>query len=179
MLSHDELSKCAHVVQAETPKPTEGLEYTYIRKPAASHADYKDLAHLWEVSGSQELSQEIFNSDIVLTPEQVYTASAQSLLSRTFLSGTDSGPVKPQVATAVVAVVVDLSAPAQVLQNAVTWLQLVRGKLQTSYDWLDQRGSKLPEQLRLRARKYIGSTHEDKDTIQHLGESSCKAKQYL
>ena len=95
------------------------------------------------------------------------------------LSGTDAGPVESQVATAVVAVVVDLSTPAQVLQNAITWLQLVKGKLQTSYDWLDQRGSKLPEQLRLRARKYIGSTHEDKDATQHLGESWCKAKCYV
>jgi len=69
-----------------------------------------------------------------------------------------------------VAVVVDLSQPAQALQSAVTWLQLVRAKLQTSYDWLEQRGSKLPEQLRLRARKYIGSSHEDKETVQHLGE---------
>jgi len=58
-------------VQAEAPKPTEGLEYTYIRKPAANPTDPKDLAHLWEVSGSQELSQEILDSDTVLSPEQV------------------------------------------------------------------------------------------------------------
>ena len=79
-----------------------------------------------------------------------------------------------QVATAVVAVVVDLSQPAQVLQSAVTYLQLVRANLQTSYGWLEQKGSKLPEQMRLRARKYIGSSHEDKDAIQHLGEPICK-----
>jgi len=58
-------------VQAEAPKPTEGLEYTYIRKPAANPTDPKDLAHLWEVSGSQELWQEILNSDSVLSPQQV------------------------------------------------------------------------------------------------------------
>ena len=71
-----------------------------------------------------------------------------------------------------VAIVVDLSQPAQALQSAVTWLQLVRAKLQGSFSWLEQRGSKLPEQLRLRARKYVGSTHEDKDVIQHLGKNS-------
>lgn len=59
-------------VQADAPKPTEGLEYTYIRKPAANPTDPKDLAHLWEVSGSQELSEEILNSDTVLSPEQVH-----------------------------------------------------------------------------------------------------------
>lgn len=75
-----------------------------------------------------------------------------------------------QVATAVVAVVVDLSQPSEALRSAVSWLQLVRTKLQYTFDWLEQKGSKLPEQLRLRARKYIGSSHEDKDTIQHLGK---------
>ncbi|DBB05899.1 hypothetical protein WJX82_002057 [Trebouxia sp. C0006] len=139
------LNKYIQPDRAEAPKPTEGLEYTYIRKPAANPTDPKDLAHLWEVSGSQELSQEILNSDKVLSPEQV--------------------------ATAVIAVVVDLSQPAQVLQSAVTYLQLVRANLQTSYGWLEQKGSKLPEQLRLRARKYIGSSHDDKDAIQHLGIS--------
>ncbi|KAA6425193.1 MAG: cytoplasmic dynein 2 light intermediate chain 1 [Trebouxia sp. A1-2] len=109
------LNKYIQPDRAEAPKPTEGLEYTYIRKPAANPTDPKDLAHLWEVSGSQELSQEILNSDAVLSPEQV--------------------------ATAVVAVIVDLSQPAQVLQSAVTNLQLVRANLQTSYGWLEQKGS--------------------------------------
>ncbi len=70
-------------VQAETPKPTEGLEYTYIRKPAANPTDPKDLAHLWEVSGSHELSQQIFNNDNVLSPEQVchFQRLLQPLLS--------------------------------------------------------------------------------------------------
>lgn len=75
-----------------------------------------------------------------------------------------------QVATAVIAVVVDLSQPGEALKSAVTWLQLVKSKLQSSYDWLEQKGSKLPEQLRLRARKYIGSSHEDREAIQHLGQ---------
>lgn len=74
-----------------------------------------------------------------------------------------------QVATAVVAVVVDLSQPSEALRSAVSWLQHVRAKLQHTFDWLEQKGSKLPEQLRLRARNYIDSSHEDKDTIQHLG----------
>ena len=74
-----------------------------------------------------------------------------------------------QVATAVVAIIVDLSQPADTLRSAVSWLQLVKAKLQHAYDWLEQKGSKLPEQLRLRARKYIGSSHEDRDMIQHLG----------
>ena len=75
-----------------------------------------------------------------------------------------------QVATAVIAVVVDLSQPAETLKSAVAWLQLVQSKLQSTYDWLEQNRSKLPEQLRLRARKYIGSSHEDREAIQHLGQ---------
>lgn len=75
-----------------------------------------------------------------------------------------------QVATAVIAVVVDLSQPAEALKSAVAWFHLVRTKLQGVYDWLEQNGSKLPEQLQLRARKYISSSHEDKDSIHHLGK---------
>ena len=69
-----------------------------------------------------------------------------------------------------VAVVLDLSQPAEALKSAVTWLQLVKTKLQSSFDWLEQRGSNLPEQLQLRARKYAGSSHDDKEAIQHLGQ---------
>ena len=69
-----------------------------------------------------------------------------------------------------VAVTVDLSHPADTLRSAVLWLQLVRTKLQHTYDWLEQKGSKVPEQLQLRARKHIGSSHEDRDIIQHLGK---------
>lgn len=69
-----------------------------------------------------------------------------------------------------VVVTVDLSHPADTVGTAVLWLQLVRTKLQHTYTWLEQQGSKLPEQLRLRARKYIASSHEDRDIIQHLGK---------
>ena len=79
----------------------------------------------------------------------------------------------PQVATAVVAIVVDLSQPSQVLQEAINCIQLVRAKVQQSLTWLQQKGSQLPEQLRLRARKYVGSNHEDKDVIQHMGKQLC------
>lgn len=131
--------------RADTPKSTDGLEYTYIRKPVSRISDRKELAHLWEVSGTSELPQEIFGIRNILAPEQV--------------------------ATAVIAVVVDLSQPGDALKSAVSWLQLIRTKLQGVYDWLEQKGSTLPEQLRLRARKYIGSSHEDKDIIQYLGIS--------
>lgn len=53
------------------PKPTDGLEYTFIRKPASSMSDRKELAHLWEVAGTSELSQEIFDIKHILAPEQV------------------------------------------------------------------------------------------------------------
>ena len=36
--------------QVEVPKPSEGLEYTYARKPSQYDHEKKDLAHIWEVS---------------------------------------------------------------------------------------------------------------------------------
>ena len=74
------------VTQAETPKPTEGLEYTFIRKPASNPIDRKELANLWELSGSQELSQEIFTTGNILGPEQVDNRDAMGSTSIANLS---------------------------------------------------------------------------------------------
>ena len=76
-----------------------------------------------------------------------------------------------QIATAAVAVIIDLSQPSQALQQAIKWLQLIRAKLQASCAWLDKQGSKLPEQLSQRAKRYVGSSHEDRNAVQHLGTS--------
>jgi dynein light intermediate chain 2 len=56
----------------EVPKPSEGLEYTYARKPSNFDHEKKDLAHIWEVGGSQEFATEIAQGDqIFLTAKQV------------------------------------------------------------------------------------------------------------
>ena len=62
---------CFVCMQSDIPKPTEGLDYTFVRKPAANPSDPKELAHLWELSGSQELSAELLRSGNILGPEQV------------------------------------------------------------------------------------------------------------
>ena len=163
-------------MKADTPKPTEGLEYTYIRKAASNVSDRKELAHLWELSGSTELSQEILSIRSTLAPDQVHcthTTLICPLLQ--MLRYSSASTTHLQVATAVIAVVVDLSQPAEALKSAVTWLQLAKSKLQNTFTWLERQGSQLPEQLRLRARKYLGSSHEDKDTIQHLGKQKQSA----
>lgn len=77
LLAQSELHKCHFMqyrfltLQADTPKSTDGLEYTYIRKPVSRISDRKELAHLWEVSGTSELPQEIFGIRNILAPEQV------------------------------------------------------------------------------------------------------------
>ena len=59
-------------MQSETPKPTEGSEYTFARKQSATSLDRKDLAHIWEISGSQELAALIAEGDhLFLGPLQV------------------------------------------------------------------------------------------------------------
>lgn len=66
-------------VQAEVPKPSEGIEYTYARKPAAFDHEKKDLAHIWEVGGSQEFAEEIVTSDqLFLTAKQASYQWCQS-----------------------------------------------------------------------------------------------------
>lgn len=80
-LSHRRALTSAHPlrhVQAEVPKPSEGIEYTYARKPAAFDHEKKDLAHIWEVGGSQEFAEEIVTSDqLFLTAKQ---ASSQDVM---------------------------------------------------------------------------------------------------
>jgi dynein light intermediate chain 2 len=48
------------------------LEYTYARKPSSYDHERKDLAHIWEVGGSQEFAEEISKGDqMFLTAKQV------------------------------------------------------------------------------------------------------------
>lgn len=35
------------------PKATEGMEYNYARKTHATNIERKDVAHIWEISGTR------------------------------------------------------------------------------------------------------------------------------
>lgn len=62
----------ACTTQIEPPKPSEGLEYTYARKPAAFDHERKDMAHIYEIGGSKEFGEEIARGDqVFLTAKQV------------------------------------------------------------------------------------------------------------
>ncbi|KAJ9532928.1 hypothetical protein QJQ45_018044, partial [Haematococcus lacustris] len=131
---------------AEVPKPSEGLEYTYARKPSNFDHERKDLAHIWEVGGSQEFAEEIaLNDQLFLTAKQVTTA--------------------------VVVIVVDLSDPGSVLPTLLWWLEAVKRKLGATYEKFEKKGLQLPEQLRQRAKSKLYSQNEDKDAVWHSGIS--------
>lgn len=72
-----------------------------------------------------------------------------------------------------VIVTLDLSVPATVLPSARKWLAIVSDRLQTTFERLEKRGNKLPEQLRLRARKVIFGGHADADTVVPSGRLGC------
>lgn len=73
--------------------------------------------------------------------------------------------------TAVVVIVVDLLRPSEVLPQLLKWLTLIRSRLAATYSKLEKRGSKLPDQLRIRAKKALYASNEDKDIVQHTGIS--------
>lgn len=52
-------------LQTDLPKPTDGLEYTYARKSSAYNPDKKDIAHIWELSGGEDLADEVLKSEHV------------------------------------------------------------------------------------------------------------------
>ncbi|GFR53154.1 hypothetical protein Agub_g15875 [Astrephomene gubernaculifera] len=140
------LNRFLYPTRAEVPKPSEGIEYTYARKPAAYDHEKKDLAHIWEVGGSQEFAEEIVSSD------------------QLFLTA-------KQVTTAVVVVVVDLSDPAGVLPTLLWWMEQIKKKLGSTYDKFEKKGLQLPEQLRQRAKSKLYASNEDKDAVYHSGIS--------
>jgi dynein light intermediate chain 2 len=55
------LSRFLYPTQAEVPKPSQCLEYTFARRPSSSYGagDKKELAHIWEVSGSDAFAQQL------------------------------------------------------------------------------------------------------------------------
>ena len=78
-------------MQSETPKPTEGSEYTFARKQSAASLDRKDLAHIWEISGSQELAALIAEGDhLFLGPLQVSAPDCTGLLAALIAQGEPS-----------------------------------------------------------------------------------------
>jgi hypothetical protein len=84
--------------QVEVPKPSEGLEYTYARKPSNFDHERKDLAHIWEVGGSQEFAEQIAQSDqLFLTVKQVRDLSHSDVHF-----GQSSRCVQPQSSTSAV-----------------------------------------------------------------------------
>ncbi|QDZ22643.1 light intermediate chain of dynein [Chloropicon primus] len=132
---------------ATKPKPTEGLDYTFARKSSSlANVERKDVANIWEVSGTESFKKEVAHSDnLFITPRQV--------------------------ATATVLIVVDLSRPWEVLNSLTGWLARVRVRLDEVYDKFNRRGSKIPSQLKARAKKAFGSKHEDDGKIDHTGVS--------
>lgn len=140
------LNRFLYPTRAEIPKPSEGLEYTYARKPSNFDHEKKDLAHIWEVGGSQEFAEEIALGD------------------QLFLT------VK-QVTTAVVVIVVDLSDPASIMNNVLGWIDQIKKKLASTYEKFEKKGLQLPEQLRQRAKNKLYSANEDKDLVYHSGIS--------
>lgn len=77
-------------MQSETPKPTEGSEYTFARKQSVASLDRKDLAHIWEISGSQDLAALIAEGDhLFLGPLQV-SARLHRVAGRPDCAGTAS-----------------------------------------------------------------------------------------
>lgn len=134
--------------KAAAPKPTEGLDYTFARKSSSmANVERKDVANIWEVSGTEEFQREVSQAEsLFITPRQV--------------------------ATATVLIVLDLSKPYEVLDSLLGWLRRVRYRLEEVYDKFTRRGSKIPLQLKARAKKaFGGSKREDEGKIDHTGIS--------
>lgn len=61
------LNRFLYPTQVEVPKPSQCLEYTFARKPGSKFGpgDRKELAHIWEVSGSDAFAQQLAQGGIL------------------------------------------------------------------------------------------------------------------
>ncbi|OQS00841.1 Dynein 1b Light Intermediate Chain [Achlya hypogyna] len=126
--------------KADEPKPTAALDYVYARR-AVPGSNRKAVAHIWELAATKRVKELV---RVPLAPERV----AQS----------------------VVIIVLDLSAPGDVLPWLVKWISLLRGVLT---DILTA-ASKAPvealaiEKLKDEAMTRYGPTHPDKREVTPL-----------
>lgn len=140
------LTRFLYPSRVEVPKPSQGLEYTFARRASTYGHEHKDLAHIWEVAGSETFTQQLVQGHQV------------------FLS-------YRQVTTAVVVITVDLSDPGSAISSALHWVDVIKRKLAATYSLFERKGLQLPEQLRARQRTKLYSQHEDKDLINCSGIS--------
>jgi dynein light intermediate chain 2 len=132
--------------QADVPKATEGMEYNYARKTHATNIERKDVAHIWEISGTRQFADEATEQENIFMGMR-------------------------QITTAVVLIVLDLSKPHDVLPTLEYWLSRVRARTDSTFGKLEKRGSKLPEQLRSRSKRVFGAAHEDAKEVGVIAHS--------
>eukprot|EP00899_Mesostigma_viride_P029010 jgi/Mesvir1/9294/Mv04473-RA.1 len=126
----------------DVPKPTFGLEYNFGRKSTAN-IERKDVAHLWEIAGGDDLQLQLARSDTLFLP-------------------------LPTLPTSAVLIVVDLSKPWAAIDTVTTWLERVHNRIEACNQRWAKHGIKLPEQLLSRAKKAFGANHEDISAVNLL-----------
>ena len=138
-----------------------GANYAFVRSRRRDvPIDRQDIAHLWEFSGSRELTTQLCRvQNLFIASKHVDALSNDASLEEQ----------RGQVTTAVVVIVVDLSKPCRALESGNYWMETIRHRRDATFEKLRSRGSKLPEQLIARSRKLAFARHADRDGIDHSG----------
>lgn len=123
---------------SQTPKPGEGMEYHYARKSRPTDSNRRDIAHVFEMSGSKTFADEITEK------ENVFFGARQ-------------------VTTATALICIDLSKPAETVPTLEYWLSKIKQATEKTFTKLESRGSRLPEQLRNRHKKQFNRYHSSSD----------------
>ena len=110
------------------PRPGEGMEYHYARRARGGESDRKDVAHVWEISGTRAFAEAISSKESVFFGAR-------------------------QVTTATALICIDLSKPKEAVPTLEYFLRRTCAAVDRTFDKLRKRGSRLPEQLVNRHKK--------------------------
>ena len=126
----------------DTPKPTVALEYLFARRSTATNKP-KDVAHIWELGGGLTLSNLI------------------------------SVPIAPlTIRKAVVAIVVDLSQPNNLVHSLSQWLQILRIRGDECLSDIRATDPALADAINRAAASRFQEDHPDKMAVRPLPMST-------
>jgi dynein light intermediate chain 2 len=132
--------------KGDNVQPSSALEYTYGKRSKKGSTTVKDIVHTWELAATDSMPQQQLASMLEIT------------------MGTQF------IGNLAVVILVDLSKPARIFDQIITWLDAIRKRVEDILKELklSEEDSRL-ETLRAKATQFLQDGHTDKASIRPIG----------